>query len=85
VNGVTLVGSLYSESFRRTLMKLNLFDKIFSGIFVVWFTVFVFAAYGYVANIVKIIGSDFQNLDVELIIRLVGVIAGPLGAVMGYI
>ena len=46
---------------------------------------FVLAIGGWIANIVKIVGSDFSTIDGELIIRLVGVVVAPLGVIMGYV
>lgn len=39
---------------------------------------------GWVANIVKIIGADFDPLTGMLVARIVGIFLAPLGAVLGY-
>lgn len=40
---------------------------------------------GWVANIVKIIGSNFDNpITTMLVVRLIGIFVAPLGAVIGY-
>ena len=40
---------------------------------------------GWIWNIVKIAGSDFGQITGMLILRCVGVIVAPLGAVIGYL
>lgn len=66
---------------------LTLF-KSFSSIVAVTYILVTFAAvYGWVSNIMKIvglIGSDVSTVAVELIIRLIGVPVAPLGAVAGF-
>jgi hypothetical protein len=39
---------------------------------------------GWVANIVKLIGSDFGHVTGMLVARGIGVVMAPLGAVLGY-
>lgn len=41
--------------------------------------------WGWVWNIVKIVGSDFTNLTGMLVMRCAGVIVPPLGAVLGFL
>lgn len=40
---------------------------------------------GWVANIVKVFGSDFANFTALLAVRCIGIALAPLGAVMGFI
>jgi hypothetical protein len=40
---------------------------------------------GWAMNIIKIAGSDFNHINGELVIRVIGVPMLPLGAVMGYV
>lgn len=40
---------------------------------------------GWVANIVKLAGSDFAAMTGMLVLRVIGVVLAPLGAVMGLI
>lgn len=56
-------------------------------VFVVWFAGCFAGALGWVLNIVKILGMDFDpnNISMMLVLRLIGVIVAPLGAVLGYI
>lgn len=51
--------------------------------FAVWFAVVL----GWVLNIIKILGMNFDpnNISMLLVLRLIGVIVAPLGAVLGYI
>lgn len=39
---------------------------------------------GWIMNIMAIAGSDFSNITGLLILRVVGIFIGPLGAVLGY-
>lgn len=41
--------------------------------------------YGWVANIVKIVHSDFTPITGLLVVRCVGIFVPPLGVVMGYL
>ena len=45
----------------------------------------VLAFYGWVSNILAITGSDFTEVTGLLVIRCIGVVIAPLGAVMGYV
>lgn len=40
---------------------------------------------GWVANIVKLFGSDFSPLTGEVVLRVVGVFVAPLGAILGFL
>lgn len=40
---------------------------------------------GWIANIVKLVGSDFDPITGLLIARVVGIFLAPLGAVLGYV
>lgn len=39
---------------------------------------------GWIANIVKLIGSDFDPLTGMVVGRVVGIFVAPLGAILGY-
>ena len=55
---------------------------LFVGCIVFWLLV----VGGWVANIVKILGVDFSEpVTVEVVLRGVGIIFFPLGAVMGFL
>lgn len=45
----------------------------------------ILSAGGWVANIVKLVGSDFDPITGLLIARVVGIFLAPLGAVLGYV
>lgn len=65
----------------------TLFKSFSSIVAVTYVLVMLAAVYGWVSNIVKIvglIGSDVSTVAVELIIRLIGVPVAPLGAVAGF-
>jgi hypothetical protein len=52
-----------------------------------WVSCVIAAIYGYISNIIKIVGmfgQDLNSVAVELIIRGIGVFVAPLGAVAGY-
>lgn len=40
---------------------------------------------GWIANIVKIFGSSFDPLTAIVVLRCIGIIVAPLGAVLGFI
>ena len=42
-------------------------------------------AVGWVRNIIAVTHSDFNNIDGELVVRVVGIPMAPIGAVMGWI
>lgn len=50
------------------------------------FLVVVFLAVfgGWVANVVKLAGADFSVITGMLVLRVIGIFAAPLGAVLGY-
>ena len=58
--------------------------------FAKYFNLFMLAIYllclgGWIANIVKIIGTGFDVFTWMLIARCIGVFIAPLGAVLGYL
>lgn len=50
-----------------------------------WLTVILVIVGGWITNIVKIFGSDFDPLTGEVIVRVIGVFLFPVGAIMGFI
>lgn len=40
---------------------------------------------GWIANIVKLVGSNFEPLTVMVVARAIGIFVAPLGAVLGYL
>ena len=40
---------------------------------------------GWVWNIVRLVGMDFDHITGVLVVRAIGIFVPPLGAVMGYI
>lgn len=45
----------------------------------------ILALYGWVSNILAITANDFTEVTGLLVIRCIGVVIAPLGAVMGYV
>ena len=44
----------------------------------------IIGMWGWVVNIIKIVGSDFGQLTGMLVMRCIGVFIAPLGAVLGF-
>lgn len=65
-------------------MKMDLWEKL--GLVGTALTILlgVAAMYGWVVNIIKLIGLLDGGVTAWVIARAVGVFAGPLGAVLGY-
>ena len=57
----------------------------FTIIEVIFSLVAVLGFGGWVANIVKLVGMDFAAITGMLIVRAIGIIVAPLGAVVGYL
>ena len=53
--------------------------------FVVWVVLLLVGVGGWIANIVKLCGMNFDHITGLLVVRAVGIVAAPLGAVMGYL
>lgn len=52
------------------------------GLFII--ALWLFGVGGWIANIVKLIGSSFDPLTGIVIARAIGVFVAPLGAVLGF-
>jgi hypothetical protein len=50
----------------------------------VWLLVCIAGFGGWVANIVKLAGMDFASVTGMLVLRAIGIIVAPLGAVLGF-
>jgi hypothetical protein len=50
-----------------------------------YLTLIIGGGYGWIANVVKLFHADFGHITGELVLRGIGVIAVPLGAIMGYL
>jgi hypothetical protein len=59
-------------------------DKTAWSLIAVYAVIWLAVAYGYIANIVKIVGSINEPITTMLIFRGIGVIAAPLGVVLGF-
>lgn len=51
----------------------------------VWITVVVGGIIGWVLNIIKLVGMVDGEITTMFVLRIVGIFAAPLGAVLGYI
>jgi hypothetical protein len=54
-------------------------------LYVGFFALLVVGFGGWIANIVKLVGMDFAAVTGLMIVRAVGIVVPPLGAVMGFI
>lgn len=54
------------------------------AIIITWITVVLFSGYGYIHNIVLFL-ANIANFDTLEILRAIGIIAAPLGVVLGYV
>jgi hypothetical protein len=52
---------------------------------VVWLGVIAAICYGWIANIITIAHSNFNDITGLLVLRVVGIFIAPIGAVLGYI
>jgi hypothetical protein len=50
----------------------------------VWVALVLAGVGGWIANIVKFCGMDFGSVTAMLVLRAIGIIAAPLGAILGY-
>lgn len=60
-------------------------QKGFSVIELMIAVIMVVGTFGWVWNIIKLVGMTFTPVTIELILRICGVVLPPLGAVMGFI
>ena len=51
----------------------------------VYLVLVIALVYGWIANIVSLYHSNFNELTGQLVLRIVGIFVAPLGAVMGYL
>ncbi len=51
---------------------------------IVWLAIAVTLLIGWVINIVELVAMPFTPVTIEMIVRIVGVVFVPLGALMGY-
>jgi hypothetical protein len=59
-------------------------QKGFADIELIVVAIVLLGAGGWIANIVKIIGTDFADFNGMLIARCIGVFIAPLGSVLGF-
>jgi hypothetical protein len=50
-----------------------------------WFVLIVAGIGGWIANVVKLVGMDFSAITGMLVVRAIGIVIPPLGAVMGFV
>ena len=51
----------------------------------VYLLVVIAGATGWVRNIIAVTQSDFTSINGELVVRVIGIPAAPVGAVMGWV
>lgn len=54
------------------------------SVLVIYLVIIVAFLGGWIANIVKLIGSDFDPITGMVIARIIGVFLAPLGSVLGF-
>jgi hypothetical protein len=64
-------------------MKNDAGANVITGLFILGLT--IAGAIGWVMNIVAIAGSNFNDINGLLVLRIVGIFFGPLGAVLGWV
>jgi hypothetical protein len=60
-------------------------NKGYTSVELVLVLLTVLGAGGWIANIVKLVGMNFDPITGMLIVRAAGIFIAPLGAVMGFI
>lgn len=66
------------------MSRITLAEKLGVGVVLVWLALIIAFIYGYVQNIIKIMHLFGSTVGAELVVRLVGAFAAPLGAIAGY-
>lgn len=64
---------------------MSVATKAVGGAAVIYALLWLAAIGGWIANIVKIFGSAGEPLTAWLVLRVVGIFAAPIGAVLGYL
>ena len=59
-------------------------QKGYTAIEAIFAIIALVGAWGWVVNIIKIVGSDFSQITGMLVMRCIGVFIAPLGAVLGF-
>lgn len=62
----------------------NIVEKTWTGL-ISQLLLIMAATYGYIQNIFELIGMPFDHVTSPLIVRIIGVLAPPVGAVAGYL
>lgn len=65
-------------------MKKKVTFKVCDFGAVVWLMLILAGFGGWIANIVKLLESDFTEMSGLIVARIIGVFFGPLGAVLGF-
>lgn len=65
-------------------MKLNFLEGLGLAAIVAWSLFIIAFVYGYVCNVIAIFQTMTDPITGMFIARLVGVLAAPLGAILGY-
>lgn len=62
-------------------------EKLGIAGFVIWGVIVIASIGGWVANVVKLFGMLGDHIEVTgmLVMRIIGVFAAPIGAILGYL
>ena len=64
----------------------NIIGVTLGVVFLTAVAVFIGAfASGWVMNIIQLVGCDFTEIDAKEVLKIVGVVLAPIGAIMGWI
>ena len=62
---------------------MNFFNGIGVAAVLAWIAAIIAIAYGYIVNIITLVGMTLTGHEVEFVLRAVGIVIAPLGAIMG--
>jgi hypothetical protein len=62
---------------------MNFFNSIGVAAVLAWITAIIAIIYGYIANIITLVGMTLAGHEAEFVLRAVGIVIVPLGAIMG--
>lgn len=59
--------------------------RVFVGFWIVWALVPIVGAIGYIANIITLINHLSDPVNLLMVLRVIGIFAFPLGALLGFL
>jgi hypothetical protein len=63
---------------------MSSYEKIANFSIIIYVLVILAGIGGYIANIVKVVDMFSAPLNVEMIVRIIGLIVWPIGSIMGF-